>query len=325
MACDYYEVLGVRSKASISEIELAFKGRRTQYHPDRYNTADAETLAWATSKMKEVNEAYSVLSDLGKRATYDRQRNANGTSSTQQQNAGPSASPSHNDAAVEEPHILDYLSALQLSPEDASRFHIAPQLDPKKVLKALSCRGFTASSPPQAVYLHIDDTLFRGGDDGLIISDECMSFKSIFKPSNDLYYRRFKLRQFIAEGKRLFQANGNECLTFSMVSAEAVRILAWGLNRYLSDFIKWREAMAYGGDAESQNYMSLASGHDTPEGLNWLQKAATGGHAIAQHNLGMYYMHKDAKTAFNWFTLAAKQGNQFSQQMLRADQFKTFQ
>lgn len=74
MACDYYEVLGVRPKASISEIELAFKGRRTQYHPDRYNTSDAETLAWATSKMKEVNEAYSVLSDPGKRAAYDSAR-----------------------------------------------------------------------------------------------------------------------------------------------------------------------------------------------------------------------------------------------------------
>lgn len=325
MDCDYYEVLGVRPKASISEIELAFKGRRTQYHPDRYNTADAETLAWATSKMKEVNEAYSVLSEPGKRAAYDRVRAPYGGTSSHHKNSGERSSPPPRPPVGDEPHILAYLSDLQLSPEDASRFHIAPLIDPKKVIRALSCRGFTASEPPKSVYLHIDDTLFRGGDDGLIISDECISFKQIFTQSNDFNYRRFKLWEFVAEGKRLFQTNGNECMAFSMISTEAVRKLAWGLNRYRLDFFKWREAMAHAGDIESQHYMSLASGHDSPDGLNWLQKAATGGHATAQHNLGMYYMNQDIQQAFNWFSLAAKQGHHRAQQMLRADRFKAFQ
>lgn len=63
---DYYEVLGVGKDASGEDIKKAYRKLARQFHPDVNKAADAE------EKFKEVKEAYDVLSDDGKRATYDR-------------------------------------------------------------------------------------------------------------------------------------------------------------------------------------------------------------------------------------------------------------
>ena len=64
---DYYETLGLKKGASEEEIKSAFRKMAMKYHPDR-NPGDAS----AEEKFKEVNEAYSVLSDPDKKAKYDR-------------------------------------------------------------------------------------------------------------------------------------------------------------------------------------------------------------------------------------------------------------
>lgn len=64
---DYYEVLGVAREASPDEVRRAYKQAALKFHPDR-NPGDHE----AEGKFKEATEAYSVLSDADKRATYDR-------------------------------------------------------------------------------------------------------------------------------------------------------------------------------------------------------------------------------------------------------------
>lgn len=64
---DYYEVLGLQKGASDDEIKSAFRKMAMKYHPDR-NPGDKE----AEEKFKEVNEAYSILSDADKKAKYDR-------------------------------------------------------------------------------------------------------------------------------------------------------------------------------------------------------------------------------------------------------------
>lgn len=63
---DYYEVLGVQKNATADELKKAYRKLALKYHPDR-NKGNAE----AEEKFKEINEAYSVLSDETKRSQYD--------------------------------------------------------------------------------------------------------------------------------------------------------------------------------------------------------------------------------------------------------------
>jgi curved DNA-binding protein len=62
---DYYEVLGVPRDATAEDIKKAFRKLARKYHPDVSKEKDAE------ARMKDVNEAYAVLSDPEKRAAYD--------------------------------------------------------------------------------------------------------------------------------------------------------------------------------------------------------------------------------------------------------------
>jgi molecular chaperone DnaJ len=64
---DYYEVLGVSRDADDATIKKAFRRLARELHPD-VNTNDPE----AEEKFKEAAEAYEVLSDPDRRATYDR-------------------------------------------------------------------------------------------------------------------------------------------------------------------------------------------------------------------------------------------------------------
>lgn len=63
---DYYEVLGVNKEASADDIKKSFRKLAHQYHPDVNKAPDAE------EKFKEAKEAYDVLTDDQKRASYDR-------------------------------------------------------------------------------------------------------------------------------------------------------------------------------------------------------------------------------------------------------------
>ena len=69
---DYYEVLGVDRDADARTIKRAFLKKARKLHPDVNKQAGAE------EQFKEVNEAYSVLSDERKRANYDRYGDPNG-------------------------------------------------------------------------------------------------------------------------------------------------------------------------------------------------------------------------------------------------------
>ena len=63
---DYYEVLGINKGASDDEIKKAYRKMAKKYHPD-LNKGDAT----AEQMFKDVNEAYSVLSDPQKKSRYD--------------------------------------------------------------------------------------------------------------------------------------------------------------------------------------------------------------------------------------------------------------
>jgi DnaJ-class molecular chaperone len=70
---DYYSVLGVDRKVGPKEIKQAYRALALRYHPDRN-----ENRPEAAARMKEINEAYAVLSDPGKRREYDGLRDAYG-------------------------------------------------------------------------------------------------------------------------------------------------------------------------------------------------------------------------------------------------------
>lgn len=73
---NYYEILGVDKNASDSDIKKAYRKLAAQWHPDRWVNATEEEKKTAEEKIKEINEANSVLSDPEKRKNYDMFGNA---------------------------------------------------------------------------------------------------------------------------------------------------------------------------------------------------------------------------------------------------------
>lgn len=67
---DYYKILGVSKDATDEELKKAFRKLAKENHPDAQQ--DEASKKKAEAKFKEINEAYSVLSDKTKRAQYDR-------------------------------------------------------------------------------------------------------------------------------------------------------------------------------------------------------------------------------------------------------------
>ncbi len=73
---DYYDILGVPREADQQRIKKAYRKAALDNHPDRH-AGDKK----AERRFKEAAEAYSVLSDEGKRERYDPQQ--------QQRTGGP--------------------------------------------------------------------------------------------------------------------------------------------------------------------------------------------------------------------------------------------
>ncbi|MBI5057805.1 MAG: molecular chaperone DnaJ [Nitrospirae bacterium] len=70
---DYYQTLGVDKNATDADLKKAYRQLALKFHPDR-NPGDKA----AEDKFKEINEAYSCLSDAEKRSNYDRFGTAEG-------------------------------------------------------------------------------------------------------------------------------------------------------------------------------------------------------------------------------------------------------
>ncbi|XP_050382301.1 uncharacterized protein LOC126799196 isoform X1 [Argentina anserina] len=68
----YYAVLGIRKDSSSSDIRAAYRKLALKWHPDRWaRNQNAAVAGEANRRFQQIQEAYSVLSDQGKRSLYD--------------------------------------------------------------------------------------------------------------------------------------------------------------------------------------------------------------------------------------------------------------
>lgn len=170
---DHYEILGIRPNAGRDEIDLAYKGRRSQYHPDRYSQADAETQAWATGKMQQVNEAYRVLTSVASRATFDRRRPRPSAEAGQR-------SP-RQDETPPTPRSIDPAAVL-LNPKWEwfhDKVYAKPNIPPRKLEGAISSYAYGVA--PHEVIVLLDDTLFAGAKEGLLVTNDAIYCKQKFE------------------------------------------------------------------------------------------------------------------------------------------------
>ena len=68
----YYKLLGVEENATEEEIKKAYRKEALKWHPDKWVDKSDSEKEQAETHFKEINEAYSVLSDKNQRAIYDK-------------------------------------------------------------------------------------------------------------------------------------------------------------------------------------------------------------------------------------------------------------
>ena len=209
----HHDVLGIRPNAGREEIELAYKGRRSQYHPDRYAQSDQETQAWATACMQEVNAAYEAL--------------INGRPS-----AAPEAAASRQPASqATTPSPMSLGQALRAHPISKmamSRIYIAPNIPLKKLHNALESYGHGLK--PSDVLVLLDDTIFSSGKDGLLVTERELRVKEAFNPPETFALDGIALG---IRGGDLY-VNNRRVRDFNITEASEVQELVQALNAWLT-------------------------------------------------------------------------------------------
>ncbi|MDP9387065.1 MAG: J domain-containing protein, partial [Actinomycetota bacterium] len=71
MTATHYDALGVAPSASLEEIRFAYRRLARIVHPDRHHGRVLGETAALRAAMAEINEAWAVLSDPGRRQAYD--------------------------------------------------------------------------------------------------------------------------------------------------------------------------------------------------------------------------------------------------------------
>lgn len=217
---DPYEVLGIRPNASAEEIELAYRSRRTQYHPDKYAKSDTETLRWATQKMQEVNVAHAALSDPDKRKAFDSRPTADG-------DAEPSRAAEDRAARVS----FQALLRARLGPYAGfSRVYFAPRIPVKKLSAA---RGnYAADIKEGEVVALIDTTVFGGAKEGMVLTEEGMRIKELMSAPVDLPWT--DIRSLDLRGTAIW-INGHQVADCPMVDKPELERLFAVVREFLRD------------------------------------------------------------------------------------------
>ncbi len=171
-APDPYSVLGVRPNASQTEIERAFKGRRSQYHPDRYASEGEDTIAWATGMMQQVNEAYALLSNPDYRQERARRETRDAGSRSRSQETPSRADPTPATFATA-------LFQSKWSWDGLERIFARPRIPKNKLRAAIDSYAWEVK--PGNVLVLVDDTLFGGAKEGVLVTDDAIYAKQKFE------------------------------------------------------------------------------------------------------------------------------------------------
>jgi len=217
---DPYEILGIRPSAKSEEIELAYKGRRSQYHPDRYSQSDAETQAWATTKMQEVNEAYRVLASPALRSQLDQGQSSTGA---KREKAQPARATTQG--------AIDVASVL-LKPEWEwfhDKVYARPNIPHKKLEGAIA--SYAPGVAPEAVLVLLDDTLFGGAREGLLVATDGLHCKQkLASPRHIAFDQITEVApgtncRLMVNGREFFKADLIEHLAMLMVAGRLAEAL----------------------------------------------------------------------------------------------------
>ncbi len=116
---DYYAILGILSSADEAIIKAVYRALAKKWHPDTF----AGDKLLAERKLKEINEAYGVLSNTSSRADYDARRNA--SAGQQREYEEPDAeerAPFEAELASDWSFVLEYYPVVEKMRKDLALF-----------------------------------------------------------------------------------------------------------------------------------------------------------------------------------------------------------
>jgi hypothetical protein len=99
----HYEVLGVPQNASAQRVRAAHRQLAQLLHPDRQGSASTAERQLAERRMREVNAAWTVLSDPDRRRAYDRSLRASSASGRSAAGPSPGRATSREDPEFDDP------------------------------------------------------------------------------------------------------------------------------------------------------------------------------------------------------------------------------
>jgi len=74
MIPNYYEILGVKNDASYDDVKTAWREKAKQWHPDKFLSVEEKLKAH--EQFINIMEAYTILIDVDRRASYDSRMDA---------------------------------------------------------------------------------------------------------------------------------------------------------------------------------------------------------------------------------------------------------
>lgn len=230
---DPYDVLGVRANATREEIELAYKGRRSQYHPDRYS--DPEGIAWATAKMQELNAAYAAIQQCA------------GDGAKQQCADTDLSRQTAPRKARELVTLGEFLKRNPSACFESDKIFFQPNIPLKKLRAALDSYGDGLA--PDDVRILIDDTVFGGAREGALFTDAEVRFKEMFLEWHGNVLGVIK--SFRADGLALY-FDEEKAAKFHTPGKRDLRLLCGVLNKFAKESTAFESAESQWGEASRQ-------------------------------------------------------------------------